>query len=603
MCKNCCSKDYKSPTTEVYLDKFVKYIFSPILFILGVIGLVILFLGKILSRTSFISFLLKDIQLKYFSLSQDQQIDDIGIMTFYFYVVLQVRSLNNYLFRSALLNFVVFYISVDRIKCYDYSSLASFARKEEAEEFCWIDFYEATNHSNVWVPENSLPHKLFPVLLIGESACVLLPIILWYWCYGRGITDDVNSIIDHVNCLTDAYFHYDRGRHLTVSENLHNHLDNYLQFLIYCLTARARSTFISFIVKWLCVIFVLCGWVIGHFLIHMGFKFEIFRDKFVCLFNTDISGVQSVAICTIPTSTYLRAVWFINMAVTIALIIATIGYVIDSCRSKLYEKSFLYNSVPGCMDRRLAMCVKKFFASQHVSLLAKFCEMNSHLLYDVGKSKTLSRKYALLEGISPGRESVVDRHYPVIQPYQLDEFVIQSELHFLNVQPKITKHGDSDNKLKETNDNKSDPKPKFFNKRKRKVKPKTSRRNGQLRYMPPHILNRTLHKFGSESPSSFRGQNESPITHRSNQTQLTLEDLEFKTSTPEKGTLSRQSFFLPSLESSRVQNKHFRPAYPSNVIQPSQPASTRTRELDPYAYRLYTSILRKKAENIAQWKP
>lgn len=72
MCKNCCSNDYKSATTEVYLDKFVKYIFSPILFILGVIGLVILFLGKILSRTSFISFLLKDIQLIYFSLSQDQ---------------------------------------------------------------------------------------------------------------------------------------------------------------------------------------------------------------------------------------------------------------------------------------------------------------------------------------------------------------------------------------------------------------------------------------------------------------------------------------------------------------------------------------------------
>lgn len=72
MCKNCCSNDYKSPTTEVYLDKFVKYIFSPMLFILGVIGLVILFLGKILSRTSFISFLLKDIQLIYFSLSQDQ---------------------------------------------------------------------------------------------------------------------------------------------------------------------------------------------------------------------------------------------------------------------------------------------------------------------------------------------------------------------------------------------------------------------------------------------------------------------------------------------------------------------------------------------------
>lgn len=489
---------------------------------------------------------------------------------------------------------------IDRIKCYNYSSLSTFARTGQAEEFCWIDFTEATNRSNIWIPENGLPHKLFPILLIGESACVLLPFILWYWCYGRGVSDDINSIIDHVNCLTDAYAHYDRGRHLTVSENLHNHLDNYLQFLIYCLTSRARTTYISFIFKWLCVILILCGWVVGHFLLHMNFEFEIFRDKFVCLFNTDTSGVQSVALCTIPTSTYLRAVWFINMVVTISLIIATIGYVIDTCRSKLYEKSFLYNSVPGCMDRRLAMCVKKFFPSEHVSLLAKFCEMNSHLLFDVGRSKTLARKYALLEGISPGRESVVDRHYPVIQPYQLDEFVIQSELHFLNVQPETAVN---DDKLKQTKDTKPDQKLKFFNKRKRKVNPKPPRRNGQLRYMPPHILNRTLHKFGRESPSSFRGLNESPITHRSNQTHLTLEDLEFKTSTPEKGKLSRQSFFLPSLESSRVQNKRFRPAYPSNVIQPSQPTSTRSRELDPYAYRLYTSIQRKRAENIAQWKP
>lgn len=61
MCKNCCLNDYKSLIIEVYLDKFVKYIFLLILFILGVIGLVILFFGKILSRIFFIFFLLKDI--------------------------------------------------------------------------------------------------------------------------------------------------------------------------------------------------------------------------------------------------------------------------------------------------------------------------------------------------------------------------------------------------------------------------------------------------------------------------------------------------------------------------------------------------------------
>lgn len=465
---------------------------------------------------------------------------------------------------------------------------------------CWIDFSEAVNRSNTWIAGNRLPHKLFPVLVIGESACILLPIILWYWCYGRGVGDDISAVVDHVNSLTDAYAHYDRGRHMTVSEYLLNHLDNYLQFFIYCLTSRARSTFVSFILKWTFMVFILCGWVVGLLLIHMNFDFEIFRDKFLCLYNTNAAGVQSIAICTIPTSTYLRAVWFINMAVTIAMVMATIAYVIDSCRPKLYEKSFFYSSIPGCMDRRLAMCIKKFFSSQHVALLAKFCEMNSHLFYDVGRSKTLARKYALLEGISPGRESLVDRHYPVIQPYQLDEFVVQSELHFLNLRSKSTaKAANVKIDVKDKKDVKPVPKLKLLSKRKRKVKPNTSRQQVHLRCMPPHILNRTLHKLGGDS-HSFRDLNESPITHRSNQTQLTLEDLEFKTSTPERGTLSTNSFFLP-MDSSRVQTRQSSHAYPINVVRPVQPS--RKRELDPYAYRLYTSILRKKAENVGQWKP
>lgn len=454
------------------------------------------------------------------------------------------------------------------------------------------------NNSNAWLEKSKLPHKLFPVLIIGESASVLLPIILWYWCYGRPVSDDVNSILDHANCLTDAYGRYDRGNYLTVSENLHNTLDNYLQFFIYFLTTRARSTYISFIVKWLCLVFILCGWVVGQILIHKNFEFAIFRDKFICLYNT---GVQNVATCTISTSTYMRAVWFINMVVTSVLIIATVAYVIDLLRPKLYEKTFLYHSVPGCMDRRLALCVNKFYKIQYVSLIAKFCEMNSHILYDVGRCKTLARKYALLEGISPGRESIVDRHYPVIQPYQLDKFAIQSELHFLNIQPKTAKQDNTNKKERDEKANKAERHSKLITKRKRKIEPNSPRKAEKLRYMPHHILNRSLYKFAKESPRSL---DQSPITNRSNQSRLTLEDLEFKTSTPENRTLSRS--FMTSLESSKIQGKRFSPnatrVYPINSIRPMHPAA-RTRELDPYAYRLYTSILRRNAETSRSWKP
>lgn len=128
-----------------------------------------------------------------------------------------------------MLNFVVvFLILVDRIKCYDYFLFVFFIRKEEVEEFCWIDFFEVINYSNVWVLENSFLYKLFFVLLIGEFVCVFLFIIFWYWCYGWGIIDDVNFIIDYVNCLIDVYLYYDRGRYLIVLENLYNYFDNYL---------------------------------------------------------------------------------------------------------------------------------------------------------------------------------------------------------------------------------------------------------------------------------------------------------------------------------------------------------------------------------------
>lgn len=195
---------------------------------------------------------------------------------------------------------------------------------------------------------------------------------------------------------------------------------------------------------------------------------------------------------------------------------------------------------------------------------------------------------------------MINKHYPIIQPYQLNKFIIQSKLHYLNIQPKTTKHKYNNNKLKKTNNNKSNPKPKFFNKHKKKIKPKTSQQNNQLKYIPPHILNKTLHKFKNKSPSSFQNQNKSPITHKNNQTQLTLKNLKFKTSTPKKKTLSKQNFFLPNLKSNKIQNKHFKPTYPSNIIQPSQPTNTHTKKLNPYTYQLYTSILKKKTKNITQ---
>jgi hypothetical protein len=296
----------------------------------------------------------------------------------------------------------------------------------------------------------------------------------------------------------------------------------------------------------------------------------------------------------------MRAVWFINMVVAAVLIIATVAYVIDLIRPKLYEKTFLYNSIPGCMDRRLALCVNKFYKVQYVSLFAKFCELNSHILYDVGRCKTLARKYALLEGISPGRESIVDRHYPVIQPYQLDKFAIESELHFLNIQSKTTRKDNAHEKEKDDKDNKFDKNLKLNTKRKRKIKPNSPRKADQLRFIPLHILNRTLYKFAKDSPRSLE---QSPITHRSNQSRLTLEDLEFQTSTPENRTLSRS--FMTSLNSSRIHGNRYSPIatqfYPINSVHPMHPA--RTRELDPYAYRLHTSILRRNAENSRSWKP
>ena len=43
---SCCKPDPVEPTVEVYVDKLVKYVISPIVIILGFVTLVILYLGK-----------------------------------------------------------------------------------------------------------------------------------------------------------------------------------------------------------------------------------------------------------------------------------------------------------------------------------------------------------------------------------------------------------------------------------------------------------------------------------------------------------------------------------------------------------------------------
>ena len=485
-----------------------------------------------------------------------------------------------------------------------------------AEKKCWSEFKNATADGANYVNRDFLPHKIYPILLLCEGLSLLLPLVIWYWCFGRELSDSVASVIDHSNNLTEYYRKYDKTKGRAVTEvMLHRELDNFLEYMAYLLITQSKRMFRLFVAKWVALLILTICWIAGLVALHMPNFADIFADKFTCVFGYDkIKRSQRIAECTIPTATLLRATWFANAALLGFLVIFVIVYVVVLNRRYQYVDTFMYRSIPGCMDKRLATCIQQFFNSRHFSLISRFCGQNTFLCRDVGMSRSLARKYGLFHTHTPGRGGIMDKHFPIIQTEQIEKFRLSAELFYLNLYRETTSMSQvmPVNNVDKANHQTKQKTTKPAKKDKTKIQPKDKRTDPQTDYLPPYALTRKL-KQETKHLNGFtpRAGGNSPVnkslsTNRSTRSDITLEDLEFTTSTPSppqrklagtrKGTSGTNNLygFHHGLRLGKI-HPQTTDRYPKFVM--------RHRELDPYAFRMSKDMMRRKAEDIARWKP
>jgi hypothetical protein len=242
---------------------------------------------------------------------------------------------------------------------------------------------------------------------------MILPLLIWYWCFGKSLKNQITAVIDRSNTLTEYYRMYDRGMHRSVSEStlhreldnllelllhlfinkmtkiyvlytvkwiliiiicsvwvafrpiiikhanvqmirrernamfmyhtalrnvevgiahdaemvaLHRELDNLLELLLHLFINKMTKIYVLYTVKWILIIIICSVWVVGQvFLLYPDLI--IFQDSFHCVLK-DTKGATISASCAIPTSTFLRAVWYINIAFLSLLIICTFACLI-----------------------------------------------------------------------------------------------------------------------------------------------------------------------------------------------------------------------------------------------------------------------------------
>jgi len=439
-------------------------------------------------------------------------------------------------------------------------------------------------------------HKLFPIILICEALSLLMLVLVWYWWWGRGMATQILSIADYCNNLTEYYRKYDKGMRTAVTEaTLHREIDNFLEYFAYLLMKKSKQLYVGYIVKWTSLVIVCGAWFAGYIaMFYPGFV--VFEDKFLCAVNK-----ISIEECSVPTSTFLRAVWYITIVLLSLLIVIAFLHIFETCRRQKFSSTFFYRTIPGAMDSRLSSCVDIYFNPKFHSLISKFCDANSHLCTNIGLSRSLARKYGTTDGWTPGRETIMDKHYPVIQPEQIRRFRLISEIHFRKHYKNLPENGNIHNtKSKSVHYGKRTVhvhpyrSPRIHN-----ISGKVSSSSGysttehsesldKISYMTPRLMARKLQK------------NVSPI-HKSNDFQGPM------TSTP-KGRLTEEelNYFAVQIASHRHLDGHEKSTAvkyaPRNTGNHPKFVS-RNRDLNPFAYKLDYTIRKNIAANLNTWKP
>ena len=487
-----------------------------------------------------------------------------------------------------------FVFSVDKVDCYETSSSAWYI---DVNNYCWNNFTDV-----IRTPAVSLPHKMFPIITLCEAMSMILPLLIWYWCFGKSLKNQITAVIDRSNTLTEYYRMYDRGMHRSVSEStLHRELDNLLELLLHLFINKMTKIYVLYTVKWVLIIIICSVWVVGQvFLLYPDLI--IFQDSFHCVLK-DTKGATISASCAIPTSTFLRAVWYINIAFLSLLIICTFACLIMIGRKVRYTSTFFYTSVPGVMDSRLSDCIQETFNSRHISLLSRFCEDNTNLCTNPGLSRSLSRKYGVPDGSTPGRETIMDKHFPVLQPEQLKRFRICCEL-FRTKNDKENKRGkrakvrfarerdDLDTKSINSATDSVISKISVNSRYNQTVKKNKVHHLDRDFYMTPRLMARKMGKDLKSIKNSPRlsSLNSSQRTPRSISS-LDIGHLSQRSSTPRHSEVS----------SRRQDNKYMDVHAQTTGHYPV--FASRNRELNPYAYRLHTLIMKTNARNSSTWKP
>lgn len=493
-------------------------------------------------------------------------------------------------------------ILVDKVHCYD--NKGPWTTNDNINEYCWNNFSSAIEVSKgTYKIGPFLPHKLFPIITICEAISMLLPLFIWSWCFGKNFENQISAVIDQSNNLTEYYRMYDKGVRRTVTEaSLHRELENYLELLLSIVMHKMPRIFVLYVLKWVFVLIFSIIWIAGQVVVHFP-DMNIFVGSFLCV---SIDG-KSASTCSIPTSTFLRAVWYINIAFLGLVLICSIAGLIILARGNTFTSTFFFSHVPGAMDTRVADCMEETFSKPQYTLLSRFCEDNTQLCNDPGMSRSLSRKYGVRDGFTPGRETIMEKHFPVIQPEQIRKFRLACEQYKTKkynkdkgrAKPKVRfARGNSD---PETISIYSNPES-IVGSMSFRGKPTKRPNKNKIQhidrdfYLTPRLMQRKMAQDlkSIKSSSKFSSSNTSQRTPRS------ISSIDLHKMTPRSST--------PISDRSRRQGAVKRQG---NQIQNVDPQTTghypvyagRSREFNPFAYRLHNLIMQANAKNTNSWKP
>ncbi|CAG2251931.1 unnamed protein product [Mytilus edulis] len=498
---------------------------------------------------------------------------------------------------------ITYFKKVDKVKCY--ATISARWSGIDVNDFCWNNFTASVElQTGHFTSGDLLPHKIFPVITLCEALSMVLPLLIWSWCFGKNLKNQITAVIDQSNTLTDYYRMYDKGiRRQTVNETtLHRELDNFLELILSILMVKMPKIYVLYTLKWVVVIIFCHAWIIGQvFLLYPNLV--IFEDTFLCVKMIN-PGTYASAQCSIPTSTFLRAVWYINIAFLSLVLICTFFCLIMIGKRVKYSSTFFYIHVPGAMDSRLADCIQESFNTTYYSLLSRFCEDNTHLCSDSGLARSLSRKYGVPDGTTPGKETIMDKHFPVLQPEQLKKFRLTCEQYKTRKQDRGKGRNKSKVRFAHRKDESdtvsmisaTDSVMSRMSIRSRTDRP--ARRNKVRHYDPDvYLTPRLMTRKMVQDLKTIKNSSRLSSLNSSQRTPRSVSSVDIGKWTPRSST--------PTPRKQDVQGR--RPVVKYMDVNPQTTGhypvfASRNREYNPYAYRLHTMIMQANAKNSTAWK-